>query len=108
MAGQISERKVIVFTTLLIVFAGVVRLLKYSVGIVLFYLAFVPYILYRISYYRKLKGKEKSQHDRYRFAILVAIILTILLNLVGIQDVEFFLLFLLMIDFLIVINKKVS
>lgn len=108
MAKQISERKIIIFTTLLIVFAGLVRLMRYSVGIVLFYLAFVPYIIYRVSYYRKLKGKEKSQHDRYRFAVLVAIILTILLNLIGIQDVEFFLLFLLMIDFLIVINKKVS
>jgi len=108
MAIQISERKIIIFTTLLIVFAGLVRLMRYSVGIVLFYLAFVPYIIYRVSYYRKLKGKEKSQHDRYRFAVLVAIILTILLNLIGIQDVEFFLLFLLMIDFLIVINKKAS
>jgi hypothetical protein len=102
----ISERKVIIYTTALIVFAGLVRMLNYSVGFVLFYLAFLPFIIYRISYYYKLQGKPKHQLDKYRLIILVIIIITILLNLIGIQDVEFFLLFLLMIDFLLVINRK--
>ena len=102
----ISERKVLIYTTALIVFAGLVRMLKYSVGFVLFYIAFLPYIIYRTNYYYQLKGQSKSQLDKYRLIILVTIIITILLNLIGIQDVEFFLLFLLMIDFLLVINKK--
>ena len=107
MEKTVSERKILVYTSALIVFAGLVRILKYSVGFFLFYLAFLPFIIYRVSYYFKLKGKPKTQHDSYRLIILVTIIITILLNLIGIQDVEFFLLFLLMIDFLLVIKKKV-
>jgi hypothetical protein len=106
MDTKISERKVLIYTAILIVFAGLVRILKYSVGFVLFYLAFLPFIIYRINYYFKLKGKPKSQTDKYRLIILVTMIISILLNLVGIQDVDFLLLFLLMIDFLLVINKK--
>lgn len=106
MEKKISERKVLIFTAALIVFTGLVRILNYPVGFVLFYLAFLPYIVYRIKYYYRLKGKDKAQIDRYRLIILVTIIITILLNLIGIQDVEFFLIFLLMIDFLLVINKN--
>lgn len=106
MEKRISERKVIIFTTCLVIFAGLVRLLSYAIGIILFYLAFLPFILYRINYYYKLQGKSKTQDDKYRLITLVLLIITIVLNLLGIQDVEFFLLFLLMIDFLLVINKK--
>ena len=106
MEKKVSERKVLIFTIALIVFTGLVRIFNYPLGFVLFYLAFLPYILYRLKYHYRLKGKPKSQIDRYRFIILVTIIITILLNLIGIQDVEFFLLFLLMIDFLLVINKN--
>ncbi|RPH32297.1 MAG: hypothetical protein EHM93_09975 [Bacteroidales bacterium] len=106
MDKKISERKVLIFTSALIVFTGLVRILNYPVGFVLFYIAFLPYIFYRLSYYYKLRGKAKVQIDKYRLIILVTIIISILLNLIGVQDVEFFLLFLLMIDFLLVINKN--
>ena len=106
METKISERKVIIFTAFFIVLAGLVKLVSYKVGIVFFYLAFVPYLVYRFKYHYKLRGKQTDQVDRYRFMVLVAMLLTILLNVLGIQDVEFFLLFLLMVDFLIVINRK--
>jgi len=106
METKISERKVIIFTAGLIVLAGLLRMLNYTLGIVIFYLAFLPYIIYRTNYYSRFKGKQKLQIDRYRLIILVSTIITIILNLIGIQDVEFFLLFLLMIDFLLVINKN--
>ena len=107
MEKKISERKIILYTSALILFAGLVRMLNYSIGFVFFYLAFLPFIFYRVNYYYKLQGKPKNQHDKYRLIILVTIIITILLNLMGVQDVEFFLLFMLMIDFLLVINRKV-
>jgi tellurite resistance protein TehA-like permease len=106
MDKRISERKVIIFTTSLVVISGLIKLLSYKIGIVLFYLAFSLFIIYRLNFYFKLRGKEKSQNDRYRFIVLIAMIATIILNILGIQDVEFFLLFLLMVDFLLVINKK--
>jgi hypothetical protein len=107
MEKKISERKVLIFTAGLIIFAGLIRVLKYALGNVLFYLAFLPYIFYRSNYYYKLRGKSKTQIDKYRLVILISMIITIILNVMGIQDVEFFLLFLLMIDFLLVINNKV-
>lgn len=106
MKRKISERKVLIFTAALILIAGLIRVVKYPLGFVLFYLAFLPYILYRLNYYKNLKGQQKSQVDNYRLVILITIIVSIILNLIGLQDVEFFLLFLLMIDFLLVINKK--
>lgn len=106
MERKISERKVLIFTGAFILIAGLIRLVKYPLGFVLFYLAFLPYILYRLNYYKKLRGKDKSQTDGYRLIILITMIASIILNLLGLQDVEFFLVFLLMIDFLLVINKK--
>lgn len=106
MEKKISERKVLIFTAALIVFTGLVRIFNYPLGFVLFYLAFLPYLIYRFKYYLKLRGKSQEQIDRYRFIILVTIIISMVLNLIGVQDVEFFLLFLLMIDFLLVINKS--
>lgn len=106
MEKKISERKVIIFTTSLVVISGLIKLLSYKIGIVLFYLAFALFIIYRLNFYFKLRGKEKTQNDRYRLIVLIAMIATIILNILGIQDVEFFLLFLLMIDFLLVINNK--
>ena len=104
---KISERKVIIFTAGFVVLSGLVRLVSYLVGFVLFYIAFIPYILYRLNYYYSKKDKESLPVDRYRLIVLISMIVTILLNILGIQDVEFFLLFLLMIDFLLVINNKV-
>jgi hypothetical protein len=106
MEKKISERKVIIFTTCLVVLAGLVKLLHYVIGIVLFYLAFSLFIAYRINFYYNLRGKQKSQNEKFRLIILVSMMATILLNMLGIQDVEFFLLFLLMIDFLLIINNK--
>ncbi len=106
METKVSERKVIIVTAFFIVLAGLVKLVNYKIGIVFFYLAFVPYLVYRFNYHYKLRGKQKTQVDKYRFMVLAAMLVTILLNVLGIQDVEFFLLFLLMVDFLIVINRK--
>ena len=106
METRVSERKVIIFTAVLIILAGLVKLISYKVGIVLFYLPFLAFITYRTYYYFKLRGKQKTQLERYRLMVIVSMIITIILNIVGIQDVEFFLLVLLMIDFLMVINRK--
>jgi len=106
MEKRISERKVIIYAAILVVIAGLIKLLSYKIGITLFYLAFSAFIVYRLNFYYKLRGNQKSQNDRYRLVVLISMIATIILNILGIQDVEFFLLFLLMVDFLLVINNK--
>jgi hypothetical protein len=104
--GKVSERKIILFTAGLVVFAGIVRLMSYNVGSVFFYLAFAPFIVYRsISTYKQWESK-KSSLDGYRILILILILVTITLNIAGWQEADFFLIFLLMIDYLLVINKK--
>ncbi len=106
MEHKISERKVLIFTAVLILVAGLIRVANYPIGFVLFYLAFLPYIVYRLNYYNKIRGKEKSSIDSYRFIILITMVVSMILNFIGLQEVEFFLVFLIMIDFLLVINKK--
>ena len=101
-----SERKVIIFTAALILLSGIIGLASYTVGIILFYLAFIPYLSYRIYFIYKKKGQPRDNTENYRFIVLAIMMVTILFNLLGWQEADFFLLFLLMIDFLLVSNKK--
>jgi hypothetical protein len=105
---RISERKLILFTVGLLIVAGLVRLGFYKVGVWLFYLAFVPMILHRLSFY--IRNRQKlHKADRYRRFTLGFIVATIILNLLGFQDVEFVLLIVLAIDYLIVVqNPRVT
>lgn len=103
---KISERKIIIVTASFVLISGVIRLFFYGVGTVLFYLSFLPFIFYRVAYYINKKDQVLEPYEKRRKWVLIAMVLTILLNIIGWQDAEFFILFLLMIDFLIVINKK--
>lgn len=104
---RISERKVIVYTAGLLLFTGVIRYLFYSVGSVLFYLAFAPYVFYRAySYHGRRKSGTTTSIDFVRNIVLAIMLVTIVLNIAGWQEADFFLLFLLMVDYLLVINKR--
>ncbi len=105
---KFSERKLILFTVGLLIFAGIVRLMSYRIGVVFFYLAFVPFLYHRIKFYYRNRV-NLTQVDRYRKITLIVMLGTICLNIIGLQDIEFFLLFILAIDYLIIVNtKKVS
>lgn len=101
---RISERKVILFTVGLLLLAGIVRLVFFRMGVWLFYLAFVPIVLHRVRFYF-INRNNLQRVDRYRRFTLGFILLTIILNLLGFQDVEFVLLFVLAIDYLIVVQN---
>ncbi len=104
---RISEQKVIVYTAGLLLLTGVIRYMFYSVGSVLFYLAFAPYLIYRVySYYNRKKSGSLTSTDFIRNIVLVIMLVTIVLNIAGWQEADFFLLFLLMVDYLLVINKR--
>ncbi|MGD9978761.1 MAG: hypothetical protein AB7S54_12605 [Bacteroidales bacterium] len=102
---RISERKLILFTVGLLIVAGIVRLISYKVGVVFFYLSFVPFIYHRVSIYLKYR-KSLTAIDRYRRITLILMLVTIAMNLIGWQDIEFFLLFILAVDYLIIVNSK--
>jgi hypothetical protein len=102
---KFSERKLILFTVGLLIFAGLVRLVNYRVGLVFFYLAFVPFVYHRAMFYLRNR-KNLSNVDKYRRITLIVMLATIVMNIIGLQDIEFFLLFILAIDYLIIVNSK--
>lgn len=102
---RISDRKLIIFTAGLLVFSGLIKLMSYTAGLMLFYLSFLPYIFYRASHYLKSGGRKRDQIETYRMYILIVMVVSIFLNIIGWQSADFFLLFLLMLDLLLVINR---
>lgn len=102
---KFSERKLILFTVGLLIVAGLIRLVNYKVGLVFFYLAFIPFVWHRLRFYFKNR-KNLLNVDKYRKITLIVMLATILMNIIGLQDIEFFLLFLLAIDYLIIVNSK--
>ncbi|BDX39566.1 hypothetical protein CYCD_29210 [Tenuifilaceae bacterium CYCD] len=102
---KFSERKLILFTVGLLIFAGIVRLISYRIGVVFFYLAFGPFLYHRIKFYYRNRV-NLTQVDKYRKITLIVMLVTICLNIIGLQDIEFFLLFILAIDYLIIVNAK--
>ena len=103
---KISERKVILFTAALVVFAGLIRYMFFTVGLVIFYLAFLPFIIYRIISIKNQKKDISQSVDSFRTIVLVLMVITLVFNVLGWQEADFFLIFLLMVDFLLVINKR--
>ncbi|MDY0255337.1 MAG: hypothetical protein RBR30_13140 [Tenuifilaceae bacterium] len=103
---RISERKVIEYTAGLVVLAGIVRFFAYSTGNVLFHLAFVPFLIYRLLAVVKSRKDDHSSIKLYRGIVMVLMIITIALNGAGWQEADFLLIFLLMVDYLLVINKR--
>ncbi|QKG80208.1 hypothetical protein [Tenuifilum thalassicum] len=102
--NKFSERKLILFTLGIIILSGIVRLISYSVGVWMFYLSFSPFIFYRLIYYLRNRGKL-SKSDKYRRYTMMVIMLTIVLKVLGFQDGEFILLFVLGIDYLIIVQN---
>ncbi|MGE0078247.1 MAG: hypothetical protein AB7S48_10345 [Bacteroidales bacterium] len=102
---KVSERKLILLTVGFLIIAGIIRLISYRVGAVFFYLAFVPFVFHRVTFYIKNKS-VLSNVDKYRKYTLILMLFTIGMNIIGWQDIEFFLLFILAIDYLIIVNRK--
>ena len=80
----------------------------YSFGVYLFYLSFLPFLFYRFYtiFFHRAKGFSQQPASLYRIFVLISMVITIVLNIVGWQEADFFLLFLLMVDYLLVINKR--
>lgn len=103
---KISERKIILYTVGLVVIAGIIKYFAYSTGTVLFYLAFAPFLVYRLISIVKNRSENRTPLQLYRGIVMSIIIITIVLNVAGWQEADFFLFFLLMVDYLLVINQK--
>jgi hypothetical protein len=103
---RFSERNVIIFTAALILFSGLIRTINYKVGLILFYISFLPYLYFRIRIIKNRWKMEWDNLEKYRFFVLIIMLVTLIFNIAGWQEADFFLLFMLMVDFLLVSNKK--
>lgn len=100
-----KEPRLIFLTVILLIVAGLIRLMSYKVGYVLFYLAFLPYLFCRIRFYIK-KGRTLTKLDVYRRSILILMVFTIVMNFIGFQNIEFLLILLLGVDYLLLSNFR--
>jgi hypothetical protein len=66
---------------------------------------FLFYILVRIAFYRKIWKKPFRSVDKQRFMLLVVLSICVLLNLLGLQESYFLLIFILMLEYLLVIGR---
>ena len=104
---QISERKVILITAGLIILSGLIQMVNYSFGSTLYYLVFSGFLAYRLIRIVANRRKKVASFQRYRIVLLVVMLITLVMNIAGWQQADFFLIFLLMVDFLLLTNRKI-
>ena len=103
---KLTEQEIILYTGAFLVVAGVLRFFAHSVGLVVFYLSFLPFFLTRLHTIFLQKKEFLAKDNRYRDIVLFIMLVTIILTITGWHNADFLLIFLLMIDYLLVTNKK--
>jgi len=98
------EKPIIYFTAIAIIVSGFLRLLEFAYSDYVFDLALLPYIIVRGAYYVNIfirKNKLFTANERYRLYVYIAIFITILLSVLDFFSADFFVIFLIMVDFLL-------
>ena len=98
------EKQVIYFTAIAIILSGFLRLTGFKYSNYVFNLALLPYIVVRGVYYVKnflKKNKTITANERYRLIVYVAVFTTVLLSVLDFFSADFFVIFLIMVDFLL-------
>ena len=100
-----DDKQLIYLTAALIALGGLVRLFRYNISVYILIIGFIPYLLARVVCYWKKRKEAWSVLDKQRFVIFLVMAVTICLNFFSMFKTEFLLLFLLMIDYILVINR---
>lgn len=103
---RLTERNIIICTAALVVLSGLVQRLSFPVGRTFYYVIFAAYLLFRLLTILATREQGWPGTKGYRFLVFIVMLITIILNIAGWQEADFFLLFLLMVDYLLVINRK--
>lgn len=103
---RFTEQNIILYTAILLLITGIIRYLFPYVGGLIFYIAFIPFLLFRFYTLFRNRKKPRTQVGFYRFIVLIFMLVTLLFNAMDWQKADFFLVFLLMADYLLVINGK--
>ena len=98
------EKQTIYFTAVAIILSGFLRLTGFKYSNYVFNLALLPYIVVRGAYYLSIfikKNKKIATPERYRLYVYIAVFTTILLSVLDFFSADFFVIFLVMVDFLL-------
>ena len=105
------ETHTIYFTAAAIILSGFLRLLDFEYSNWVFNFSLFPYIAVRGLYYVIIwrKKDEKLPVGEYnRLYVYIAVFVTVLLSVFNYFSADFFVIFLIMVDFLLLQNKKSS
>jgi hypothetical protein len=99
-----DDKELLYFTAALVVLCGLVRPFHYPTSVWMLNIGLLPYLFIRVAHYVRLFKHTWIDYDKQRFALLVTLILTLLMNIFTVFKAEFFVLILLMLDYLMVVN----
>jgi hypothetical protein len=85
---------------------GAIMMFSTTVGQITLNFLFLLYILVRVAYYRKIWKSPFKSIDKQRLVLLVVLSMCVLLNFLGLQESYFLLIFILMLEYLLVINRE--
>ncbi|MDR2126585.1 MAG: hypothetical protein LBP63_07135 [Prevotellaceae bacterium] len=105
---KIDETYVIYFTAAAIIISGFLRLTGFRYSAYFFNIVLLPYIATRGFYYLRIwrsRNENLSLNARYRLYVYAAVFITVLLSILDFFSADFFVIFLIMVDFLLLQNK---
>lgn len=85
---------------------GAVMMFSSTAGQIALNFLFLFYVLVRIAYYRKIWKSPFKSVDKQRLVLLAVLSMCVLLNFLGLQESYFLLIFILMVEYLLVINRE--
>ncbi|MDR0754127.1 MAG: hypothetical protein LBF04_01940 [Prevotellaceae bacterium] len=100
---------IIYFTAAAIILSGFLRLTGFNYSNYFFNFALLPYVVTRGLYYLTVwrKSNEKlNANAKNRLYVYIAVFITVLLSVLDFFSADFFVIFLIMVDFLLLQNKE--
>ena len=103
-----SDKQLIYLTAGLVILGGLIRLFDYKISTYVLNIAFIPYLFMRGGYYVTRRKVKWNTVSKQHFVLLLVLVVLILLNSFTIFKTEFLMFFILLLDYLLVINKRAN
>ncbi|MDR1198456.1 MAG: hypothetical protein LBK94_05510 [Prevotellaceae bacterium] len=103
------EIPVIYFTAADIILSGFLRLMGLSFSDYMFNFALAPYVATRSLYYIiiwKKRSKKQNANEKARLYVYIIVFITVLFSMLDFFSADFFVIFLIMVDFLLLQNEE--
>lgn len=101
-----SDRLLIHWVGVGVLACGIVVLISPTVGRIALNFIFLFYILIRFGYYRKIWKGPFTASDKQRLILAAILTICVLLNFIGLSESYFLPIFLLMLEYLSIMNRE--